>query len=121
MRRTADQSIRFHRSASSLGAPAEAVHCLPICEGSPVFPATEHLWDVGTLSPGSQLLIQNLATSRRAALSIPLQDGISFFRPLTTASPWACLAVGLPSYVARRTDGLSTFHVIDLSDDVGGI
>jgi len=59
--------------------------------------------------------------SQTAALSVPLQDGVGFFRPLTTVPPSACLAVGLPGYAAWRSDGLSTFHVIDLSDNVGGI
>ena len=29
-------------------------------------------------------------------LSIPLQDSLCFFRPLTAIPPWACLTVGLP-------------------------
>ncbi len=51
LRRTTAQSMPIHIAASSLGAPAEAVSCFPILEGSPVSSATEHLSDVGTLSP----------------------------------------------------------------------
>jgi len=119
-RRAVDQTVSFLLAASSLGAPAEAVLCFPICEGSPVCLASEHLSDVGTLSPGPSL-IRDFAMSRRAALSVPLQDDIRFFRPLTTVPPWACLTVGLPCYASWRTNGLSTFHVIDFTDDVGGI
>src|SRR3990172_8600084 len=47
-RRTRLQSTLAHFVASSLGAPAEAVFCFPIREGSPDSLAMEHLSDVGT-------------------------------------------------------------------------
>jgi hypothetical protein len=46
-RRARFQSTLAHFVASSLGAPAEAVFCFPIREGSPDSLATEHLSDVG--------------------------------------------------------------------------
>jgi hypothetical protein len=47
-RRARFQSTLAHFVASSLGAPAEAVFCFPIREGSPDSLAMEHLSDVGT-------------------------------------------------------------------------
>jgi hypothetical protein len=53
------------------------------------------------------------------ALSAPLQGGICFFRPLNAAPPSACLTVGLPCIATWRSDDVSTFRVIVLTDNLG--
>ncbi len=73
------------------GAPAEAVICFPVYEGSRDAFAMKHQSDV--------------------SLSSPLQRGLRFFRPLPAVPPTAALRLTCPAR-AGRSDDLPTFLVI---------
>ncbi len=54
------------------------------------------------------------------ALSTGFPGGICFFQPLTPATPTARLAVMPARHCTGRRDGVSTFHVFTLPDNLGG-
>ncbi len=107
-------------TAPSLGAPAEAVCCFPIYEGSPDSLAMEHLSDVGTRFTGAITTSPVFALSR-VSCSIRLVTRRPLLLPTSLCRPSMGLPYGrLAMHRAWRTDGLSTFHVIAFTDNLGG-
>jgi hypothetical protein len=54
------------------------------------------------------------------ALSTGFPGGLCFFQPLKPATPTARLTVMPARRCTGRRDGVSTFHVLTLSDNLGG-
>ena len=54
------------------------------------------------------------------ALSTGFPGGICFFQPLTPDTPTARLTVMPAQLCTGRRDGVSTFHVFTLTDNLGG-
>jgi hypothetical protein len=50
------------------------------------------------------------------SVSLPLQQGIRFFKASQPRPPTACLAVSLPE---GRRDLVPMFHIVDPVDDLG--
>jgi hypothetical protein len=102
-----------------MSAPAEAVICFLIHEGSSESLATEHLSDVGTRFTGNVMFrvfaLGHVSCSIRLATRRPLLFPTSQCRP-SMGLPYGWLA----THPAWRTDGVSTFHVIALTDNLGG-
>ena len=105
---------------TSLGAPAEAVYCFPIFKGSLDSLAREHLSDVGTrFTKTRNLLVFALS---HVSCSIRLITTRHWLLPTSPNRPSMGLPYGwLAMYRTWRTAGLSTFHVIALTDNLGGI
>ena len=117
------QPLRYAPAAfwlSSLGAPAGAVCCFPIYEGSTDSLAMEHLPDVGTRFTGEEDFSSFRVEPSSMLYPSRYRNGLCLFQPLMVVPPWACLAVGLPCVATWRSDDFSTFHVIAFSDNLDG-
>ena len=117
-RRARFQSTLAHFVASSRGAPAEAVFCFPIREGSPDSLAMEHLSDVGTRF--AEVVGALDFRVEPCCRLYPLDFRAAFALPTSPCRPSLGLPYGrLARRRAWRTDGFSAFLTI-ASDNLGG-